>query len=152
VIAQEPDARAVDPALVVHVSSKTRFRYAVLFAPVAKRPIQSPVVGVATPAQLAFTEPPAGAVEADAVSVVGGTVKLAALVAVPAAVVTVIVPLVAPAGTVATSQVSQTTAKAAGVPLNFTEVAPARYVPRSATLVPAPPEAGETLVSVGVLW
>jgi hypothetical protein len=54
------------------------------------------------------------------------TVKLPALVAEPEPVVTMIWPLVAPAGTVATSRESRTTVKVAGVPLNVTEVAPAR--------------------------
>ena len=82
----------------------------------------------------------------------GVTVKLPALVAVPAAVVTLIGPVVAPAGTVAMSHVSQTTAKVAAKPLNLTDVAPARYVPRIATFRPEPPEVGRKLVSVGVLW
>jgi hypothetical protein len=81
-----------------------------------------------------------------------GTVKLLPLVAVPAAVVTLIGPVVAPAGTVAMSHVSQTTAKLAATPLNLTDVAPARYVPLIATFRPESPELGRKLVSVGVLW
>ena len=82
----------------------------------------------------------------------GGTVKPPGLRADPAAVVTTIAPVVAPAGTVATSQVSQRTENVAGTPLNVTDVAPARYVPWIATLVPTAPDPGERLVTVGVLW
>src|SRR5262249_25112244 len=56
------------------------------------------------------------------------TVKLPALVAAPEPVVTLIWPLVAPAGTVATSRESSTTVNVAAVPLNFTDVAPPRYL------------------------
>jgi hypothetical protein len=57
------------------------------------------------------------------------TEKLLALVAVPAGVVTVIGPDAAPAGTVAVILTAELTVNAAGVPLNFTAVAPVRFAP-----------------------
>jgi hypothetical protein len=78
------------------------------------------------------------------------TVKLLALVAVPPGVVTEIGPLVAPLGTVAVICVEEFTLKlAAAVPLNPTPLAPARFVPRIATIVPDGPFVGVKLVIVG---
>lgn len=71
----------------------------------------------------------------------GGTAKIAELVAVPAGVVTAIVPLVAPAGTVVEIEVSPLPVKVALVPLNLTAVAPLRFVPVIVTPVPAGPPA-----------
>jgi hypothetical protein len=76
------------------------------------------------------------------------TVKLLALVAVPPGVVTAIGPVVAPAGTVAVIWVEELTVKLALVPLNLTEVAPARLVPAITTLVPTGPLVGLKLVIV----
>ena len=76
-------------------------------------------------------------------------VKLALLVAVPPGVVTLIVPVVAPAGTVAVIWVSLFTAKAAVVPLNFTAVAPLRLLPVMVTLVPTGPLVGANELRVG---
>ena len=82
---------------------------------------------------------------------VGGdtTVKLLALVAVPPGVVTLIVPPVAPVGTVALICVAELTVNVAVVPLNFTAVAPVNAVPVSVTLAPTAPLVGEKLVMVG---
>ena len=55
--------------------------------------------------------------------------KLVELVAVPPAVVTVTGPVVAPAGTVVTICVAVFDVIVALTPLNFTEVAPIRFVP-----------------------
>src|SRR2546425_12836446 len=84
--------------------------------------------------------------------IVGGliTVKLLALVAVPPAVVTLIVPVVAPAGTVAVIWVSEFTVYVAVVPLNFTAVAPVNAVPVITTLAPTAPLVGEKLGMLGV--
>jgi len=76
------------------------------------------------------------------------TVNAKALVAVPPGVVTVIGPLVAPAGTVAVI-CEPLTLKAAFVPLNLTAVVPEKFVPLIVTVVPTPPMAGEMLVIVG---
>ena len=78
------------------------------------------------------------------------TVKFVALVAVPPAVVTVILPVVAPAGTVATICVAVFDVIVAVVPLNFTEVAPVRFVPVMVTEVPTGPEVGVNDVMVGL--
>ena len=81
------------------------------------------------------------------------TVKLEALVAVPEGVVTAIVPVVAPAGRVADIVVEFVTEKLAVVPLNFTPVAPVKFVPVIVTVAPEPLQAlvGVKLVMVGVL-
>lgn len=71
------------------------------------------------------------------------TVKLAELVAVPAGVVTEIFPVVAPVGTVAVILVEESTVNfAADVPLNFTPVAPVKFVPLIVTEVPTGPLVG----------
>jgi hypothetical protein len=73
-----------------------------------------------------------------------------ALVAVPPAVVTVIKPDVAPAGTVKMSVVAFDTTKLGTVtPLRVTVVAPVRLVPVTVTAVPANPLAGVKLLIVG---
>src|SRR5256712_4387866 len=77
------------------------------------------------------------------------TVKLPALLAVPAEVVTLIGPLVAPAGTVAVIVVAEPTVKLALVPLNSTALAPVKLVPLIETLVPAGPLIGVKLETVG---
>src|SRR5438552_10909935 len=79
------------------------------------------------------------------------TVNEPALVAVPPGVVTLSVPEVAPAGTVARMVVSEVTVKVALVPLNATELAPAELVPLMVTLVTTGPLVGEKLVIVGGL-
>jgi hypothetical protein len=82
---------------------------------------------------------------------VGGwmTSKLPELVAVPATVVTVIRPEVAPAGTEVLILVLETTSKLALVPLKRTLVAAVKFVPLITTAVPTGPLAGEKEVMVG---
>jgi hypothetical protein len=70
------------------------------------------------------------------------TVKLVALVAVPPAVVTAIVPLLAPVGTVAVICVSESTVKVAAAPLKVTAVESARKLPVRVTVLPTGPEVG----------
>src|SRR5213594_768399 len=77
------------------------------------------------------------------------TVKLEALAAVPPGVVTLIVPVVAPVGTVAVICVAELTVNVAVVPLNFTAVAPVKAVPVIVTLAPTTPVVGEKLVMAG---
>src|SRR2546427_13290492 len=79
------------------------------------------------------------------------TVKLLALLAVPAEVVTLIGPVVAPAGTLAVIVVAEPTVKLALVPLNSTAVAVVKFVPLIVTLVPTGPLAGAKLAIVGGL-
>src|SRR5947207_9752636 len=83
--------------------------------------------------------------------VVSPTVKLAALLAVPPGVVTLIGPLVAPAGTVVVIAVAEFTVKLALTLLNSTAVAPLKLVPLIVTLVPTGPLLGVKLVIVGGL-
>jgi len=78
-----------------------------------------------------------------------------ALVAVPPGVVTEILPVVAPVGTVAVICVAEFTVKVvAFVVLNFTEVVvkpvPLKFVPLILTDVPTGPKAGVNEVIVGV--
>jgi uncharacterized protein GlcG (DUF336 family) len=79
----------------------------------------------------------------------GVTVNAVALVAVPPGAVTAIVPLVALLGTVAVSDVSETTANDAFVPANLTAVVPVKPVPVIVTFVPTGPLAGLNDVIVG---
>jgi hypothetical protein len=83
------------------------------------------------------------------------TVKFVALVAVPPGVVTEILPVVAPVGTVAVICVAEFTVNVvAVVVLNFTEVVvkpvPLKFVPVILTDVPTGPKAGVNEVIVGV--
>jgi hypothetical protein len=70
-------------------------------------------------------------------------------VAVPPPVVTVIRPVVAPLGTVARICDPETTVKLPGVPLNFTAVAPLKFVPLIVTDDPTGPCFGENELIVG---
>jgi len=74
---------------------------------------------------------------------VGRTVKFVALVPVPAGVVTLILPVTAPTGTVALIWVAEVTAKLAPTPPNRTAVAPVKAVPVIVTEVPVLPLVGE---------
>jgi hypothetical protein len=60
-----------------------------------------------------------------------------------------IVPLVAPFGTVVEIWLASVTLNVAAVPLNFTPLAPVKFVPVNVTPVPTCPLAGEKLVIVG---
>ncbi len=77
------------------------------------------------------------------------TVKSVALVAVPAAVVTAMRPVVAPAGTVAVILIGVLVVMVAAVPLNVTDDAPARLAPLMVTLAPIAPVDGVKLVIRG---
>jgi hypothetical protein len=70
------------------------------------------------------------------------TLKLATLTAVPPPVVTLIVPVVAPAGTVVVIFVAVFVRIAAALPLNESAVAPERLTPVIVTPAPTPPDAG----------
>jgi hypothetical protein len=85
--------------------------------------------------------------------IVGGylTVNDPALWPVPAAVVTLIRPVVAPEGTVALISVDDSTVKPAEVPLNFTAVAPLKPLPLMVTEVPTGPLVGEKDETTGGL-
>ena len=86
----------------------------------------------------------------DVIDGVWMTVNVPALVAVPPAFVTEIVPVVAPAGTVAVIDVAELTLKlVAEVPLNLTELVPPRFVPPIVTAEPTRPLVGVKPVIVG---
>jgi hypothetical protein len=69
--------------------------------------------------------------------------------AVPSGVVTVIGPLVAPVGTIASSSVSLSTWKKAVLPLKLTAVVPSKPAPRRVTVVPTGPLGGLKLTRLG---
>ena len=79
----------------------------------------------------------------------GITVKEAVLAVVPSPLVTLIFPLVAPAGTVALSCVSETMVNAAATPLNVTAVAPVNAEPVITTVPPMALVAGVKEESTG---
>jgi hypothetical protein len=79
------------------------------------------------------------------------SVKLVALVTVPAGVVTAAGPVVAFGGTVAVICALVLTVKAAGAPLNLTEVAPVNAAPMIVTLVPGVPLVGDNAVICATL-
>src|SRR6266567_3932249 len=68
--------------------------------------------------------------------------KVPALIAVPAAVVTERRPVVAPVGTTVTIWVAVSETMVAGVPLKVTSVAPRRLWPAIVTVVPTGPDVG----------
>jgi hypothetical protein len=77
-------------------------------------------------------------------------VKLAVLVAVPAGLITVILPVVALTGTVALTEVVETSVRAEDeTPLNFTAVTVSRLSPEIVTWVPTGAELGENAVITG---
>jgi hypothetical protein len=80
----------------------------------------------------------------------GTTTKSAALVAVPMVFVTLILPVVAPVGTVAVIDVAEfTVTEVAVVALNLTVVVPQNFVPVIVTIVPIGPAVGVNEVMVG---
>ena len=83
------------------------------------------------------------------VMVGAGTVKLVPEVPVPTAVVTLMGPVVAPAGTLVEMVVAVLVTMRAGTPLKVTAVALPRLVPVMVTVVPTSPEVGVKLVMEG---
>src|SRR5258707_757630 len=79
------------------------------------------------------------------------TVNAVLLVAVPAGVVTLSGPVVAPTGTVAWIAVAEVTVKLALTPLKATAVAPVKLVPLIVTFVPTGPLLGVKPVIVGLV-
>ena len=80
----------------------------------------------------------------------GTKVKFVALLTVPPAVVTLISPVEAPAGTSSlTILLDQLVIVVTATPLNLAAVTPLRLVPVAVTSVPTPPEAGVKEVMVG---
>ena len=84
---------------------------------------------------------------------VGTSVKLALLVAVPLAVVTVILPVLASVGTTAVMALVLTTLyDAALTPLNLTAVAPVKFVPLIVIGIPTPALMGVKLKITGFVF
>jgi hypothetical protein len=116
-------------------------------------PLNSTAVAAVKFVPLIVTLVPTGPLAGVKLATVGGliTVKLLALLAVPAGLVTLIGPVAAPAGTVAVIVVAEFTVKLALVPLNSTAVAVVKFVPLIVTLVPTGPLLGVKLATVGGL-
>jgi hypothetical protein len=112
-------------------------------------------VAAVNPEPLIVTDVPTGPLVGENEEIVGPdvpvlvTVNLSVLVASPSGVTTLIRPVVAPAGTVAVILVSESTVNAAGVPANFTFVAPVKPEPLIVTDVPTGPLVGENDEIVG---
>jgi hypothetical protein len=120
----------------------------------ALTPLNRTAVAPANPLPLIRTEVPTGPLFGENEEIVGAaavvvTVKFVALIAVPLAVFTVIGPVVAPVGTLATICVAVFDVIVAITPLNFTQVAPVRLVPLIVTEVPTDPLDGENEEIVG---
>ncbi len=77
------------------------------------------------------------------------TKKLEALAAVPSGVVTLIGPVVAPAGTVALIDEEESAVKTAGMPLNSTAVGSDKLDPLMVVVVPTSPQPGKKPVIAG---
>jgi hypothetical protein len=113
-------------------------------------PLNLTVLGFVNPAPLTVTTVPRGPQLGEKPETVKVTVKFDALVTVPADVVTAILPVVAPFGTVAVIWVLLSTWKLAGLPLNLTAVAPVRFAPVIFTgVMPAAPLVGLKLEIFG---
>lgn len=119
----------------------------------ALAPLKVTEVTPVNPVPVIVTEAPTGplvGVKLVILGVGGITVKFVLLVAVPAAVVTPIAPVVAPAGTVAVICVSESTVSVVAlVLLKDTELAAVKSVPVIVTDVPGSPLVGEKFVIVG---
>jgi len=122
---------------------------------VAAVPLNDTPVAPVNPLPLIVTPVPTGPDAGEKLVIDGEepdvTVKLFALVAMPAVAVTLIFPVVAPEGTVAVIWVGLFRVKAALVPLNVTAEAPPKLVPVMTTEVPIGPDAGEKPVIVVVV-
>ena len=105
----------------------------------------TPVNVVPVTVTLMPTTPPVGV----KLLIAGVIVKFPVLVPVPVGVVTLMRPVVAPAGAVAVILIAVLTVKVAEVPLNVTDVAPVKFVPLMITLVLTGPRAGEKLLTRG---
>ena len=100
------------------------------------------------------TDVPTGPLDGEKPLMVGGapapvTLKFVELTSLPAGVVTLMRPVVAPTGTLVVICVSRFVTNTAAVPPNSTEVAPVNPVPVRVTLVPGGPLVGlnETILT-----
>jgi len=120
---------------------------------VAPTPLKATALAPVNFVPLIVTVVPTGPLVGAKLAIAGGltTVNELPLVAVPPGVVTVSVPVVAPAGTVAWMEVSELTVKVAPTPLKATALAPVNFVPLIVTLVPTGPLVGAKLAIAGGL-
>lgn len=117
---------------------------------VAPVPLKVTAVAPVNPVPVMVTEVPAGPLEGLKPVTLSVTVKLVELVAVPAAVVTEIAPVVVPEGTVAVICVSESTETVVAlVLLKATVLAAVNPVPVMVTGVPVSPVPGVKLAIVG---
>jgi hypothetical protein len=104
---------------------------------------------------LIVTDVPTGPLDGEKDEIVGTgaqdelTVKSAALVSEPSTVTTLILPVVAPVGTVVSMRWPDCATKAAVTPLKVTLVVPWKLFPMTSTLVPAGPHVGVKEVMLG---
>ena len=116
---------------------------------VAVVPLNFTLFAPVNPVPLIVTEVPTGPLFGEKDVIFGAapaplvTVNCVALVAKPSGVTTLIRPVVAPGGTVAVIFTSESTLNVAGVPANFTLVAPVNPDPLIVTEVPTGPLFGE---------
>jgi hypothetical protein len=118
----------------------------------ALMPLKETAVAPVKPVPKIITLVPIGPLGGEKPLIVGApeTVKLPVLIAVPPAVVTVIGPLVAPVGTLASTSVSEATMNVdALVPLKVTLVALLKFVPKTAIVAPTGPAVGAKPLMVG---
>ena len=111
-------------------------------AQLALAPLKMTAVAAVKFAPLTTTLAPGLPLAGEKLMIRGPATKLAALVAVPPGVVTLIGPLVAVADTVAVIAAPESTWHAAATPLNRTDVAPVKPVPEIATRAPDSAPAG----------
>src|SRR5437667_4937626 len=107
-----------------------------------KATLTVPVKLVPVTVMAAPTHVPVGEKELTVGGAVASTVKGTLLKAVPAGVVTLSLPVVAPGGTVAAMSVAESTVKAAGAPLKATAAAPVKAAPEIWTEEPTRPAVG----------
>jgi hypothetical protein len=121
----------------------------VTVAGTATTPLKSTLDAPPNAVPLIVTVAPTAAEEGVNPVTFGSTNRVAALVAVPPAVVTEIVPELAAAGTVSRTCSADSLVKDAATPFTFTEVTPPKPVPSTNTAVPAAALPGEKPVIVG---
>lgn len=112
-------------------------------------PLKVTAVAPVKPVPVITTEVPDGPIVGENDVIPGDTAKSVALVAVPAVLITLILPVVAVFGTVAVILVAELTVNWAWIPLNVTAVMPVKPVPVMVTEVPTGPDAGVNDVIVG---
>lgn len=113
-------------------------------------PLKVTAVAPLSPVPSIVTVVSVGPLEGEKLLIVGVTVNEFAVVTDPAAVVTVMGPVVAVPGTTATIFVAVSLVILAAVPLNWTDCALIKPFPVMVTLVPTGPFVGTKLVTVGV--